>query len=420
MVHQRTARLIHDWNLERSAPAPPEGGLFLFDETLRDGLQSPAVRVPSLEEKATLLRLMDALGLEHADVGFPAAGERMAEDSEALIRLIAEEGLRVRPALAGRTLLADIRPIVEIAARTGAPVEAALFIGSSPIRMDTEGWTVDLLRRRTEEAVGFAVYEGLDVVFVTEDTTRSRPEHLEAVFVTAVRAGARRICVADTVGHALPWGAGALVGWAREILDRTAPEVAVDWHGHNDRGMAIANALAAVAAGADRVHATAFGLGERVGNVPMEQLLVNLELLGWWRGRLDHLADYCRLSASILGVRVPSWAPVVGRDAFTTGTGVHASSVLKALERGDRWLADRVYSAVPASMIGRRQTIVVGPLSGESNVTAWMLQRGLTPRPSLVRAVLSAAKNHHRPLRDDEIEAIIAEVEAGEGGTSAS
>ncbi len=409
MSPHRTARLIHDWNLEGTAPAPPEG-LRLFDDTLRDGLQSPAVRVPSLEEKLSLLRLMDAVGLEHADLGFPAAGERMARDSEALVRATVEERLSIRPVLAGRTLLADIRPIVEIAHRTGRPVEAALFIGSSPIRMDTEGWTVDLLQRRTEEAVGFAVAEGLSVVFVTEDTTRSRPDHLEAVFTTAVRAGAGRICLADTVGHAVPWGAAALTAWTRELLDRMAPGTGIDWHGHNDRGLAVANALAAVAAGADRVHATAFGLGERVGNVPMEQLLVNLELLGWWQGRLDHLADYCRLAASILGVRVPSWAPVVGQDAFKTGTGVHASAVLKALEREDTWLADRIYSAVPASLIGRRQEILVGPLSGESNVTAWLRQRGLEPTPEAVRAVLEAAKAHHRPLRDDEIEAVLEKL----------
>lgn len=406
MSPHRTARLIHDWNLEGAAPTPPDG-MRLFDETLRDGLQSPAVRVPSLEEKLTLLRLMDAVGLEHADLGFPAAGARIAQDSEALVRATVEEGLAVRPALAGRTLLADIRPIVEISQRTGVSVEAALFIGSSPIRMDTEGWTVELLQRRTEESVGFAVAEGLPVVFVTEDTTRSRPEHLEAVFTTAVRAGARRICLADTVGHAVPWGAAALAAWTRQLLDRVAPETGIDWHGHNDRGLAVANALAALAAGADRAHATAFGLGERVGNVPMEQLLVNLELLGWWHGHLDHLADYCRLAASILGVRVPSWAPVVGQDAFKTGTGVHASAVLKALERDDAWLADRVYSAVPASLVGRRQEILVGPLSGESNVTAWLRQRGFEPRPELVQAVLEAAKAHHRPLRDDEIEAVL-------------
>lgn len=408
MAPERAAPLVYDWNRHAGGVPAPTGPVSIHDETLRDGLQSPSVRVPALEEKLALMRLAARLGVASVDVGFPAASERATRDAEALVRAVAAEGLV--PVAAGRTAERDVEAIAGLARRTGVRVEAALFVGSSPIRMYAEGWELELLLRRTERAVRTAVEAGLDVLFVTEDSTRSRPEHLEALYATAIGAGARRICLSDTVGHATPRGAAAITGWARDLVARLAPGVGIDWHGHNDRGLATACALAAAAAGADRIHATAFGIGERVGNVPMEQLLVNLELEGWWQGALEHLTAYCRLAASVLGVRVPPWAPVVGSDAFQTATGVHAAAVLKALERGEEWLADTVYSAVPASLVGRRQRILVGPMSGESNVRAWLRQRGLPEDERLVRAVLEAAKARERPLSDRELECLAREL----------
>lgn len=411
MSSDRERRLVFDWNRVRPVPRKKDAPVRVHDETLRDGLQSPGVRIPQVGERLELLREIARLGIDSVDIGFPGMRDRVGPEVEVLLRAVAEERLPLRPVVAARTVLEDIRPIVDMAQRTGVAPEAALFIGSSPLRMYAEGWSVVSLERRAEEAVGFAVAEGLEVLFVTEDTTRSRPEHLERVFATALRAGAGAICLADTVGHAVPAGAAALVEWACALVERVRPGARVDWHGHNDRGLALANALAAARAGADQVHATALGVGERVGNTPMEQLLVNLRLLGWWHGNLGLLTRYCGLASRLLGVAAPGSAPVVGRDAFRTGTGVHASALLKARVRGDGWLADRVYSGVPAAMVGRQQVVTIGPMSGASNVRYWLANRGHEAPDELIARILEKARGSRRNLRDAEVETIVREFE---------
>src|SRR5205823_1060219 len=161
--------LIYDWNHDA---AGPRRVAMLDDETLRDGLQSPSVRNPTIEEKIEILHCMDALGIDTADIGLPGAGPKVAEDTERLARAIAEGRLNIRANCAARTIIADLKPIVDISQRTGVPIEVCAFIGSSPIRQSTEGWTVDYLLQHTEEAVAFAVKEGMKVMNVTEDTTR--------------------------------------------------------------------------------------------------------------------------------------------------------------------------------------------------------------------------------------------------------
>ena len=168
-------RLIYDWNRVGAAAPPPV--VMLDDETLRDGLQSPSVRAPSIDDKIRILHLIDALGIDTADIGLPGAGPHVARDVEALAREIARAGLKVRANCAARTHVNDIAPIVDIVQRTGVPIECGTFIGSSPIRQYTEGWTLEWLLKCTEDAVTFAVREGLDVMYVTEDTTRADPRH---------------------------------------------------------------------------------------------------------------------------------------------------------------------------------------------------------------------------------------------------
>jgi 2-isopropylmalate synthase len=298
---------------------------------------------------------------------------------------------------------------VEISQQAGMPVEAACFIGSSPIRQYAEGWQMDRMLRLTEEAIAFAVGQGLPVMFVTEDTTRAYPEDLKRLYATAVRCGARRVCVADTVGHATPHGAKNVVRFIREVVDEAGDDVKVDWHGHRDRGLAVVNALAAAEAGADRVHGTALGIGERVGNAPMDLLLVNFQLLGWREFDLRGLPDYCRLVSRYTGVPLPENYPVVGADAFRTGTGVHAAAIIKGRAKGDDWLADRVYSSVPASLVGRRQVIEVGPMSGESNVVCWLKDHDVPHDDALVKAIFEKAKSSARLLTEEEIMKIVGE-----------
>ena len=399
--------LIYDWNLidPPAAPAPPP--VMLDDETLRDGLQSPSVRTPSLEQKVRILHLMDALGIDTADIGLPGAGPHVVRDAEHLAREIISAKLRIRANCASRTVLADITPIIDIAQRTGLDIECCTFIGSSPIRQYTEDWTIDRLQRLTEDAVSAAVRAGLSCMFVTEDTTRANPDSLRALYSTAIRAGAKRVCVADTVGHATPAGARAVVRFVQSIVDDRGGGVGIDWHGHRDRDLAIENSLAAMSAGATRLHGAGIGIGERVGNTPMDVLLVNLVLMGNRAADLTRLAEYCETISEACGVPIPPNYPIVGRDAFRTATGVHAAAVIKAFKKNDLDLADAVYSAVPATMVGREQTIEVGPLSGKSNVIYWLERRGIEATDERVDRIFTKAKAASGVLTEEEIRALV-------------
>ncbi len=401
--------LVYDWAAEGPHRFHPPTVAMLDDETLRDGLQSPSVRDPEVEVKVRILQLMNRLGIETANIGLPGAGPRQREATETLCREIARDRLRIRANCAGRTLLADIQPMADVTNRTGVPIEACLFIGSSPIRQYAEEWDLDRILRLTKEAVLFAVKEGLDVMYVTEDTIRSAPEHLRVLLSAAVDAGAKRLCLCDTVGAATPAGVMNLVGWVASLLHELGVEdrVGIDWHGHRDRGLGLPNTLAALEAGATRVHGTALGVGERVGNTPMEQLLVNLRLLGVRDDDLSCLQEYVETVAEATGVPIPVNTPIVGKDAFRTATGVHAAAVVKALRKGDAWLADRVYSGVPASWIGRRQEIEIGHMSGASNVHHYLQVHGLPDVPEVVEAVLAAAKSSERVLAASEIQEIV-------------
>jgi 2-isopropylmalate synthase len=410
----RANELIHDWNLPDPADSGladdrPEG-LMLDDETLRDGLQSPSVVDPPIEAKKRLLHLMDDLGIDTADVGLPGAGPRAEADVEALCREIVDSGLTIRPNCAARTVIRDIEPIVRISERTGIPIEVAMFIGSSPIRMYAEGWDEDFLVRQTAEAVRFSVRAGIPVFFVTEDTTRARPQTLRRIYGEAVRQGAGRVCVTDTVGHATPGGARRLIRFIRQIVDEAGGNhVELDWHGHRDRGMGLANSLAAFRAGVTRVHGCALGIGERCGNTEMDLLLVNMKLLGWIDRDLTRLGEYCRTVSEATGVPIPNNYPVIGSDAFETATGVHAAAVIKAYNKGEAWLADRIYSGVTAGDFGLRQKIRIGPMSGKSNVVHWLKERGIDPSEDRVERIFQAAKRSDRLLEDDEIERLAGE-----------
>ena len=397
--------LIHDWSAVGDDPAPRPAVAMLDDETLRDGLQSPSVVDPPLELKVEILHLMNSLGIETADVGLPGSGPRQREAVERLCREIAHHHLRIRANCAARTMIVDIQPIADVTQKTGVPIEACVFIGSSPIRQYAEEWDLPHVLRHTREAVEFGVREGLDVMYVTEDTIRAAPEHLRVLFTAAVDAGARRVCLCDTVGAAVPRGVHNLVRWVRQLLEElgVGDRVGIDWHGHRDRGLDVANTIAALEAGATRVHGTALGVGERVGNTPMEQLLVNLKLLGWRDDDLTRLPDYVAAVSRAVDVPIPINQPIVGRDAFRTATGVHAAAVIKAQKKGAAWLADRVYSGVPASWVGRAQEIEIGHMSGASNVLYYLDSRGLPCGPEIVQAVLAAAKRSERLLTDDEV-----------------
>jgi len=403
--------LIFDWAGAGPRTTSWPAHVMLDDETLRDGLQSPSVTDPPAAAKVEILHLMENLGIETVDVGLPGAGARQHEAVLALCREISDQRMRIRANCAARTMMVDIRPIAEVSQLTGVPIEACLFIGSSPIRQYAEEWTLDQILRHTREAIRFAVKEGLDVMYVTEDTVRSSPEHLRILFAEAIEAGAKRLCLCDTCGAATPEAVWNLVSWVKKFLSDIGAGLGIDWHGHRDRGLDLANTLAAIEAGASRVHGTALGIGERVGNTPMEQLLVNLNLLGMRHDDLSSLQGYVDSVSAATSVPVPANTPVIGRDAFRTATGVHAAAIIKAQKKGDRWLTDHVYSGVPASLIGRNQEIEVGPMSGSSNVIFYLSERGIVASHELIQAVLLVAKESNRILQEPEILAIVRRFE---------
>jgi 2-isopropylmalate synthase len=405
-----TSKLIYDWNtIERRQPVVLKGRFELHDETLRDGLQNPSVTDPGIEDKLEILHLLDQVGVDTCDVGLPGAGKRAYEDVLRMCREIVDAKMHIRPTCAGRTLVQDIAPMVEISQKVGRPIEVMTFIGSSPIRQLAEDWSVELIKKRSLDAIRFGVKEGLPVNYVTEDTTRSDPKVLYELFAAAIDAGASRLTLCDTVGHVTPDGVKNLVKWTRSVLKALgADRVGIDWHGHNDRGLGVVNSIWAVEHGADRIHGAILGVGERVGNASLDQILVNLKLIGELGDRdVTQLGKLCDKVSTALGMPIPINYPVMGKDAFRTGTGVHASAIIKALEKGDKELADRVYSGVPAGMFGREQSIEIGPMSGASNVSFWLKHHGFEVTPETVQAILAEAKKSNRTLTDVEVRTAI-------------
>jgi len=412
-----SADLIYDWNTAGNGYPHRHSPVEFDDETLRDGLQSPSVRDPAIERKLELLHVMNELGIQSADLGLPGAGPRARADIIALCEEIQSARLSIRPNCAVRTVQADIQALVGIVDKVGMPIEACAFIGSSPIRQYAEEWTLDHMLKLTEDTISFSVKHGLPTTYVTEDTCRATPDTIRRLFKAAIDAGATRVCVCDTVGHISPRGVRNLIPYVRQLIKETGADIKIDWHGHNDRGLSVINTITAMTSGVDRVHATALGIGERIGNCSMDQLLVNLKLMGYIETDLLPLHRYVRIASDATGIPIPPNYPVFGQDAFRTATGVHAAAIIKAKKKGDDWLADRIYSGVPAGMMGLKQQIDVGFMSGVSNVVHWLVDHGFEPEQKLVEAVFRAAKERDRIMTDDELMQVVKFVleEPGNG-----
>jgi 2-isopropylmalate synthase len=402
------SELIYDWNRHGSGPVEkPTKRIELNDETLCDGLLNPSVTDPRIDKKIALLYIMSDLGIDAVDLGTPADGPRAIQDITRMAEVIRDEHLNLRPMCTVRTVRNDIKPLIEIVQKTGVPIEATTFIGSSPIRQYAEEWTLDHILDLSVDAVKFAIENDLPVTYATEDSTRARPDDLRRLYTAAIEAGAERIVVSDTCGFAAPDGVKNLITFVRDVVADTGVDVKIDWHGHSDRGLAIINAMTAIKAGADRIHATGLGIGERVGNTAMDLLLVNMKLDGMMERDLTRLADYTKVVSEICHSPVHHMYPVFGPDAFRTATGVHAAAVIKAKNKGDAWLADRVYSGVPAGWFGLKQRIEVGSKSGVSNIVYWLAEHGVRPEKKLVDQIFTSAKQHDHVLTDDEIWNII-------------
>jgi 2-isopropylmalate synthase len=405
--------LIYDWNsVEKVASISPKRKIKFIDETLRDGIQSPSVVDPTIEDKIRMVELANDLGIDHIDIGLPGAGRRAIEDVTTLAEHIKREGLKIKPGCAARTHQADVQAIIDISQKVGIEIEILAFIGSSPIRQYAEDWDLARMLKLSADAIDLARRHNLPISFVTEDTTRARPEILARLFTNAVEHGASRLVLCDTVGHATPDGIKNLLKFTRNLLDGLGtPDIGIDWHGHNDRGLGVVNSIFALEYGADRLHGTVLGVGERVGNAALDQILLNLKLLGELPDHdLTKLVLWCKVASAATHVPIPPQYPLAGADAFRTATGVHAAAIIKAERKGDAWLADRIYSGVPAGMFGKEQSIEIGHYSGESNVIYWLKKRGHEPTKELVAHVLAEAKRGNRVLSEEEVEAAIKEL----------
>ncbi len=398
--------IIFDWN-DVQPQLKPTSPFELLDETLRDGVQSPSVTDPSLEDKLELVELMEDVGVRAVNIGLPGAGKRAFDDVVALAKHIQKKKLKLAPNCAARTVTADIKPVADAVQRTGQKISVYTFIGSSPIRQWAEDWDIDFIQKTSAAAIDFAVKEGLEVAYVTEDTTRSAPHNLDRLFRSAIEHGATRLVLCDTVGHATPAGTRALVEWTRGFIAGMGVDVKIEWHGHNDRGLAVSNALAAILAGVNRVHGCGLGIGERVGNTSLDLLLLNLKLMGWFEGDLTSLVPYVRKVSEACKFPIARNHPLSGSDAFRTATGVHAAAIIKAKKHGNERLADRVYSGVPAGEFGREQEIEIGHMSGMSNVRFWLELRGIPESDELCRAILTRAKSCAWTLSEEEVLAVV-------------
>ena len=413
--------LIYDWNdfdysINRNEANHPHE-LWFDDETLRDGLQSPSARNPSIDQKIELIDCMESLGIQKVDLGLPGAGPFHIDHIDSMLSHMNENSYQIRPGCAVRTVVSDIEPLVDLQAKHERKIQASAFLGTSPIRQFAEGWTMEKILSTAEAAVTYAVDNDIPVMFVTEDTTRSKPDEIKEVYTRAIELGADRICICDTCGHVTPNGVKRLMQFIQEevIPDSgvSRRDIEVNWHGHQDRGLGVANNLAAYEAGADVIHGTALGVGERAGNAPLDQTLVNLSLMGVIKNDLRSLNEYMNKAHEYVDVALPHNYPVFGEDAFETGTGVHASAVIKAMKKGDSWLADRVYSGVPAGDFGLEQVIRIGHMSGRSNVIHWLERNGFEVEDGLVAHLFEVAKSQRIMMSDEEVRKAISDFSDG-------
>ncbi|MBV9058475.1 MAG: cupin-like domain-containing protein [Pseudonocardiales bacterium] len=399
------------WNnmrVEEEVGPVPAAGIF-FDETLRDGLQAPYVGTPNLEQKLRIIDHMAQCGIRSADLGFPGSGPVAAAECTRIARYTAEQGYPLAPGYAGRMHPSDINAICDIAQTVGVAVDAYVFIGVSPIRQYVEDWNIEFIVDAVRKSAEDCAREDVGFVLVLEDAVRCTPEMLGCVFDVAFEVGVERVTLCDTVGAASPEGTASLLLWSKRYFAERGHHVDFEWHGHNDRGLALINSLTALGMGCSRVHGTILGIGERAGNASLDQLMLNSHLDGQAVFDLKALREYCEYTSAVLEVPIPSNYPGMGRDVFKTSAGVHAAAILKAHKKGNVLMKDTVYSSVPASVLGREQEVLIDAASGASNVRYWLTVHGYeTADPDVIKDVLDRAKSSNRPLTDELIRQIIA------------
>ena len=378
-----------------------------LEEDIRDALQCVRTTAPSIEQRRKLLELSDQVGVQYAFLGFPATSSQEAELCLDLALHAARQSLTIEPVFMARAVSTDVEAIVELQVAAARTVTADIFIGISSLRLAVEGWTLSDALGKLARACTVAASHGVQFRVSLEDSSRAKPEHVACAVRAASDLGATGIILCDTTGDCLPDGAARHTAFTVDELAKTGAKVDIGWHGHNDKGLGLANALAAACAGADIISGTFLGIGERTGNIPLEQMIILLAEAGNERHNLLVLTQLCQTLAASVAVDIPAGAPIVGADAFSTSTGTHAAAILKAKSFGIEY-EDLIYSAVQATSLGRSQQLLIGANSGRKAINAALLECGLAPNEAQVEALLRHCKQRRTCLqgRDDILRAL--------------
>ncbi|MFL6035278.1 MAG: homoaconitate hydratase [Gaiellaceae bacterium] len=367
----------------------PRRHVGLYDTTLRDGEQAVGVALDP-EQKLEIARLLDALGIDRIEAGFP----RVSADDAKAIRLIADAGLKAEIWGFSRAVPADVEALIELGLRHSV-IEAPV----SDLKLAAYGVEPDVMLERIRKAVTFAVEHDITVAYFGVDGTRAEPSFLERVYTTAVEAGAREAVVVDTLGVATPEAAAYLVEQVASWVD-----VPIHWHGHNDFGLATAAAVAAVQAGATWIHGTINGMGERAGNASLPEVALALGAL-YGAGtnlKLELAREVSQRVRDLSGYSVEPWKPLVGETLFRRESGAVAS----------QFHDPPSIEPYAADLVGADRTLVLGKKSGLDSIRIKAAELGLDVaeerRADLLARVKQLGAEKGGLVTDDEFRRLAA------------
>ena len=370
-----------------------------IEDDIRDALQSVRTVQPLLSERKALLDLSAKVGIQYSFLGFPAASQNETNLVTALVKHIADEKIPIEPVLMARALENDVKRIIEIQNETSYAVAADIFINTSALRLKIEGWTLDTIINKIKKSHHLSVNNNLKYRISLEDSARTAPDSIEILIKEIINLGIKTIVLCDTVGDCLPSGASNLTSFVMDIISKENVDVEIGWHGHNDKGLSLANALASVEAGATIISGTFTGIGERTGNIPLEQIIYILSQNGNQLYDLKYLKPLCDMLSATTKTKIPYSLPIIGKDAFSTSTGTHVAAIYKAKEFGQSF-EDLMYSGVAASDLERRQTLLIGPNSGRSAIIAALEEIQIVATENTVTSILDYCKKQNHCLEN--------------------
>ena len=381
------------WTGELNDPHALQAEVGFYDTTLRDGEQTVGV-VLMPEEKLEIARALSDAGVERIEAGFP----RVSADDWEAVKLIAEAGLEAEIWGFSRAVRADVEALVELGVRASV-IESPI----SELKLRALGVSGEEMLNRIRAAVAYAVENGIRVAYFGVDSTRAEPDFYDAAYAAAVEAGAVEVVVVDTIGVAGPEAVAELVGRTRE---RLGPEIPVHFHGHNDFGLATANALAAVRAGARWIHGTVNGMGERAGNANLGEVALALRAVYGVEtaldlGRARVLADRVR---ELSGYALEPWKPLVGENLFRRESGAVAS----------QFHDPEAIEPYSSSLVAAERSIVLGKKSGLDSIRIKSAELGLElpedAQPAVLEAVKRLGIEKRGLVTDEEFRRVVADL----------